>query len=316
MNYNKRKNWWFIMIEKVTFLGAKHLGIKALKIINMLASENLISIITIDDSKEKRCKLNEFKEFSQQTGKKLHILKKPSELNKVIDEDEPELVIVVGWYWVLKENLLKKVPKGFIGIHSSLLPKYRGGAPLIWPIINGDSESGISLFHLDNGMDTGDIIAQKRFNIGNENTIKEILEKVESLIAEVLEENYPLLLNETAPRIPQNDHEATYCSQRKPEDGKIDWNKSNIEIHNLIRAQNHPYPGAFCYTEIGKKMFIWKSSLFPKKYYGIPGLVAQTFNDHVLVTCGEGAICLYNIQIESENEVNAAQILKFGLKLK
>lgn len=148
------------MIEKVTFIGSKHLGIRALKTVYALAPDKLYSIVTINDSKDVRCKLDEFREFSKQAGKKLHILTKPSELKAIIKEDSPDMCIVVGWYWILNANLLEIVRNGFLGIHASLLHKYRGGSPLVWPIINGDKESGLSLFYFDKGMDTGNVVAQ------------------------------------------------------------------------------------------------------------------------------------------------------------
>lgn len=304
------------MCKKVTFIGSKHLGIRALKTIHSLAPDKLHSIVTINDSNDVRCKLDEFKKFSEQTQKKLHILTKPSELESIIKEDRPDMCIVVGWYWMIKEDLLKEVPEGFLGIHASLLPAYRGGSPLVWAIINGDKESGVSLFYLNEEMDSGDIVAQKKFIIEDNDTIAEVMNKAESLMVEILEENYHLLLEGKAPRIPQNHKDATYCSIRTPEDGRINWNRSNVEIHNAIRAQTYPYPGAFCYTEGAKKLYIWKSRLFPQKYYGTPGLVVQVSKDYVVVTCGEGAICIYEVQLESSMREIASKVLKYGVKLK
>lgn len=305
-----------IMIERVMFIGSKHLGVRTLEAIYSLSPKKLYSIVTLNDSKDVRCKLNEFEEFSKHTGIRYHALTKPSELETVVEEDAPEMCIVVGWYWIIKETLLKRVPKGFLGIHASLLPKYRGSAPLVWPIINGDKESGLSLFYFDKGMDTGDIVAQKHFSIMEDDTIAKVLSKAETLTIELLDENYPLLLKETAPRIPQKHNEATYCSQRRSEDGRINWQASNVEIYNAIRAQTHPYPGAFCFTEKGKKLTIWKARLFSQEYYGVPGLAVQVFDNYVVITCGRGAICLYKVQLESSEEEVASKILKYGKRLK
>ena len=304
------------MIKKVTFIGSKHLGITSLKQIYSLAPDKLHSVITIDDSNDVRCKLDDFVEFSKRTGTKLYILPNPLELEHIIMEDLPDICIIVGWYWIIKKDLLELVPNGFLGIHASLLPEYRGSAPLVWPIIKGDKESGVSLFYLDETMDAGDIIAQKRFNIENDDTIAEVMEKANSIIFELLNRNYPLILEGRAPRNPQNHDDAIYCSQRKPEDGRLDWNASNIEIHNAVRAQTHPYPGAHCYTEDNEKLYIWKSKLFPKQYYGIPGLVAQVSNNYVVVTCGKGAICLCVVQLDGSTPKIASEVLKYGMRLK
>ena len=304
------------MINRVTFIGSKPIGLEALKTMYSLAPDKLHSIITIDDSSDIRCVLMEFKKFSNQTGVKLHICSKPSKLESIIKEECPEMCIVVGWYWILKENLLRAVPHGFLGVHASLLPKYRGSAPLVWSIINDNKYTGVSLFYFNERIDSGDIVTQKRFRIKEEDTIAEITSKSESHTVEILKQTYPQLLDGTAPRTPQNHDNATYCSQRKPEDGRLNWNMTNIQIYNAIRAQTHPYPGAFCYTKDNKKLYIWKSRIFQKEYHGIPGLVVQVSDDYAVVTCGKGAICIYEVQLESSNQDTACRILKYGARLK
>ncbi|MCK4504749.1 MAG: methionyl-tRNA formyltransferase [Candidatus Aegiribacteria sp.] len=304
------------MIKRVTFIGSKPIGFEALKTMYSIAPDRLHSIITLDDSNDIRCSLDEFKKFSNQTGRKLHICSKPSKLESIIKEECPEMCIVVGWYWILKENLLKIVPYGFLGVHASLLPKYRGSAPLVWSIINNNKETGVSLFYFDKGIDSGDIVTQERFSIEEEDTIAEVTNKAESHTVEMLKDTYPLLLDGTSPRTPQNHDNATYCSQRKPEDGRINWNETNIQIYNSIRAQTHPYPGAFCYTKDNKKLYIWKSRIFQKEYHGIPGLVVQVSDDYVVVTCGKGAICIYEVQLESSKIDIPSRILKYGARLK
>ena len=227
----------------------------------------------------------------------------------------PDLCIVVGWYWIIKPDLLNKVPHGILGIHASLLPEYRGSAPLIWPIINGDKKSGVTLFYFDEGLDTGDIVGQKEFKIDDNDSVTEIMKKAEALIEQLLEEYYPLLLESKAPRFKQDHSKATYCSRRTPEDGCINWNLTNVEIHNLIRAQTHPYPGAFCsYGE--NRLYLWKSSLFRQPYHGIPGMVTQTMGDKVVIACGKGAVILHEVQLENSTSKAAGDILKYGTRLK
>lgn len=278
------------MIERVIFIGSKDLGLSILEAIYKIAPDKLRCIITIDDSKDTRCSLASFKRFAQKTGKEILVLDKHLQLKSAIDERKPDLCVVSGWYWILKEDLLKKVPAGFVGLHPSMLPKYRGGAPLIWPIINGEKESGISLFYFDKGIDDGDVIAQEKFGIGADETIADLLEKVKFLAVKVFEKNYPLLLDEKAPRTRQNHEEASVYSMRKPEDGRIDWNKPAREIHNAVRAQTHPYPGAFCFTPDGGKMHIWKSRIFDAKIPSLPGKVIEVKDNLLIVGCAGGAV--------------------------
>jgi len=304
------------MINKVTFIGSKHLGIKALEVLCSVDSEKIKSVVTVDDSEDTRCKLSEIKALTDSRDVPLYVLTKPSQLADVVRVEKPDMCLVVGWYWLVPSKLLEELSTGFLGIHASLLPKYRGGAPLVWPIINGEAQSGISLFYFDKGMDTGDIVAQKKFDIGEDETIADILAKAETAVLETLEGFYPKLLTGAAPRHPQDHSKATYAAQRRPEDGLIDWNKSAARIHKEIRAQTRPYPGAFCYDRAGRRIRIWSSKRFEFDYYGTPGLVAETDGEEVIVTCGQGALVLKEVQAETSEAQPAGLVLKFGQRLK
>ena len=163
-----------------------------------------------------------------------------------ISELRPDLLVVIGWYYVIPKNILKIPPLGTVGIHASLLPKYRGGAPLVWAIINGEQETGVTLFYFDEGVDDGDIIAQKRFPILLEDTIADVIEKARIASVELVREFIPRIAQGTAPRIPQDHEKATYVPQRRPQDGLLRCEeKTAMEAYNWIRAQSRPYPGAF-----------------------------------------------------------------------
>ena len=172
----------------------------------------------------------------------------------------PDFLLVIGWYYMIPRSLREVAPKGCAGIHASLLPKYRGGAPLVWAMINGEKETGVSFFYLVDEADAGDIIAQKRFPIEQSDTIRDLLAKTESASHEILLEMLPKIADGTAPRTPQNHAEATTVPQRKPEDGLIDWSWSAERIQNFIRAQTRPYPGAFTVID-GKKVTIWEATV-------------------------------------------------------
>ena len=302
-------------MKKVAFVGSKNLGFSVLEEVFRLAPDNLCCVITIDDSQDSRCALRSFSEFSKRTAKPLCILSKGSELSNCISEFAPDICLVVGWYWILKQELLEMVSEGWLGIHASLLPRYRGGSPLVWAIINGETESGVSLFYFDEGIDTGDIVAQKKFEIGIDETIADILLKVEALSIKLIRETYSLLIDGKAPRVRQDHSQATYVALRNPADGHIDWHWSNIQIYNFVRGQTHPYPGAFAFMPSGECLRIWKAKVFPYPYYGPPGKVVMAQNDHTVVTCGEGALSVYKVQIDGKQEVDSPEVLKFGMTL-
>ena len=151
-------------------------------------------------------------------------------------------------------------PLGAVGLHASELPRYRGGAPLVWQIIRGETSAGISLFYLEDGVDTGDVIGTLNFPIREHDTIAEAMERSESAAEALIEKFFPLLEKGMAPRLPQDETLASEFPQRSPEDGEIDWSRAATEISNFIRAQTRPYPGAF--TRIGgKRVTIWDAKI-------------------------------------------------------
>ncbi|WLT31795.1 methionyl-tRNA formyltransferase [Geothrix sp. PMB-07] len=174
----------------------------------------------------------------------------------------PDLIICIGWYHMIPKSMRDLAPLGCIGIHASLLPKYRGGAPLVWAMIQGERETGVSLFHFGEGVDNGDLILQKSFEIGEGDTIKEVLKSAEAASLDLLSEALPRIKEGTALRIVQREEEAFRMPQRSPEDGLIDWTWDSRRIRNFIRAQTRPYPGAFTFIE-GRKVILWDAEVVP-----------------------------------------------------
>jgi methionyl-tRNA formyltransferase len=177
-----------------------------------------------------------------------------------LDNMRPDLLCAFGWYYMIPKRVRDAAPKGCVGIHASLLPKYRGGAPIPWAIINGETETGVSLFYLDEGVDTGDIIGQEKIPIGENDTCGTVYGKAMVSSIRLLREYFPRLAVGGAPRVPQEEGLATYYPQRSPRDGLIDWSRSAKEIRDFIRAQTRPYPGAFTYVS-GKKVIIWDADV-------------------------------------------------------
>lgn len=181
---------------------------------------------------------------------------KVTDYHDVISEINPDVILVMGWYYMIPKAIRDLAKHGSWGIHASLLPKYAGGAPLVWSMINGENETGVSLFKLDNGVDDGDIIAQKTIVIERTDTIAE-------LYAKVISESETILINslrniDSLDIKVQNKAEIEVWPQRKPEDGEIDLSWSVDKIFNFIRAQSTPYPGAFIRATDGKKLIFEK----------------------------------------------------------
>ena len=174
---------------------------------------------------------------------------------------EPDFGLAIGWYYMIQASARELFPRGVAGIHASLLPRYRGGAPLVWAIINGEQTAGVTLFYLDDGVDTGDVIAQEAFSIEDEDTIATLLEKATDASVRLVCAQLPALAAGDAARIRQDDSAATTFPQRSPEDGLIDWSWPSERIRNFIRAQTRPYPGAFTQVD-GKRVVIWDADVF------------------------------------------------------
>lgn len=216
----------------------------------------------------------------------------------------PDLILVIGWTRLLGAGILAIPPLGAIGFHASLLPRYRGRAPVNWAIINGETETGNTMFFLDGGVDTGDIIAQRRIVISAEDTCATLYEKVAAEAIGMLRENLPLLKRGAAPRLSQDHAKATVMPARRPEDGLIDWSKNPAALHNWIRALTHPYPGAFTYLG-SRPLFVWKGEP-ARTGSGAPGEILHAApGEGIVVAAGAGAIRIERAQMKDDAEEEA-----------
>lgn len=284
--------------EKVLFIGSKTLGFKILQTIFSISDKYSLEILSIEDQQDARSAYSDIKKFAVINNLPIKIAKNRKESEQMIIDIAPDICIVVCWYWLISEITLNSVPKGFLGIHYSLLPKYRGGSPLIWSLINGESIVGLSLFSFTPGMDDGVIWGQKSLNCEPNSYVEDILGQLEVLAVEVIDENFIDVIKGKIKPDEQIHSNATYCCTRKSDDGKIDWENSSVEVVRFIRAQSVPYPGAFSYLG-GKKIIIWRASMFKSPYFGIPGKIARIDSNGIYVICGNNtAILLEEIEID------------------
>jgi methionyl-tRNA formyltransferase len=234
----------------------------------------------------------------------------------------PDIIIVVGWYYLLPRSLRELAPLGAAGLHASLLPKYRGGAPLVWATINGEPETGVTLFHFADGVDDGDIIGQAKFSIEFADDIASLVEKASQASIKLLSDFVPLLAAGKAPRFRQDHSQATSVPQRKPEDGVINWqNLTQAQAYNWIRSQTRPYPGAFTFLG-AEKVTVWQCA--PDEISDIrdfpSGTIVRDDANGFSVICAGGRVLRINEIGLVENpkmsaaEFAAARELKTGMK--
>jgi len=295
--------------KKVLFIGSKILGLRCLKEMHNLDPRSIAGVLTIDDRADGRSAFEDFEKFTSDEKISLHIARNKNEAEKIIKQVEPEICFVIGWYWIIGKKTLESVPGGFLGIHHSLLPKYRGGSPLVWAMINGEKTTGTTLFSFSQGMDDGDIWTQEKVEIADDDYISDMLLKLEKKAVSILKNKYISILEGKTRSIPQDHDKATFCAQRIPDDGLINWERGAIEVYNFIRAQSEPYPGAFTYFE-GRKLIIWRAHLGEEVYYGAPGQVARRAGEFIYVVCGESRpIILETVQYDGKKS-SAGEIIK------
>lgn len=176
----------------------------------------------------------------------------------IIKKLETDVILVMGWYYMVPDKIRKLAKFGAWGLHASLLPKYAGGAPLVWAIINGEKKTGVSLFKLDNGVDNGDLIKQIQFSIDENDNIKTIYQKATKASKKIVKDT--LSKPENLLFTPQDQSKIEVWPQRSPSDGEIDWELSPKQIKDFIRAQTKPYPGAWTIIN-EKKITIWDADI-------------------------------------------------------
>jgi methionyl-tRNA formyltransferase len=199
----------------------------------------------------------------------------------------PDLVFSFYYRHMIPESVLALPRLGAFNMHGSLLPKYRGRAPINWAVLNGEKHAGVTLHVMVKKPDAGDIVDQQAIAIGADDTAAQVQARATEAAVTVLRRQIDALQAGTAPRKPQDASQATYFGKRTPEDGRIDWSQSAQHIHNLVRAVSKPYPGAF-FEKNGQKTIVWKTRLTGNRantgVFGEP----RNENGSRLVTCGDG----------------------------
>jgi methionyl-tRNA formyltransferase len=217
---------------------------------------------------------------------------------------------VIGWSQICRSSFLGVARRGTIGYHPAPLPENRGRAVIPWTILQGRDTTGSTLFWMDEGMDSGDVLGQETFPVSPSETATTLYQKHMDSLARILATATESLKAGDAPRRPQDHSLATYCSQRRPEDGLIDWTRPASEIERLIRATTRPYPGAFT-TLRGESLVVWRAALEEDSpYWGTPGQVQTVDDSGALVQCGgRGHIRLVEVEPEGGESVSAHQVL-------
>lgn len=226
-----------------------------------------------------------------------------TDIQNTLKELAPDVIVVVAYGKLLPKEVLDIPRLGCVNVHGSILPRYRGAAPIQWTVINGDEYGGVTTMYMGEGLDTGDIIEMYKTKVGENETSGELFDRLAKEGAKLLLHTLELIENGTAPRIPQNDEEATYASMLSKEMCVIDWSKPASEVHNLVRGLN-PWPIALTTLE-GKKVKIIETRVSSLR--GKEGEIVAL--EPLTVACGEGSVEILTLQIEGKRAMDSKSFL-------
>jgi methionyl-tRNA formyltransferase len=218
----------------------------------------------------------------------------------------PDLIVVVAYGQILPKSVLEIPRYGCINVHASLLPRYRGAAPINQAVMDGEEVTGVTTMLMDVGLDTGDMLIRHSTPIGFEETAGELHDRLSLLGRQAMEETLARLCAGTLEAEPQDDARSCYAPMLKKEDGLIDWNKSAGEIHNLVRGLD-PWPGA--YTHLGGEVLKIARTL-PEPGEGEAGTLLSAGPEGVRIACGEGVLRVRELQLPGKRRLPAAEFLR------
>ena len=234
------------------------------------------------------------------------------EFYKHIQSLKPDVIVVVAFGQILPESILSIPQYGCINIHGSLLPKYRGAAPIQWAILNEEKVTGVTIMYMDKGMDTGDMLYKKEIPIEPEDTYETLHDKMKIIGAEALKEAFPLILEGGRGREKQKSEEATYASKIEKSLGEINWQETTHRIDAQIRGLN-PWPGGYTYYR-GEVMKIWKAQPSQINCLEEAGRLLEINKEGILVKTLDGCLCITEIQMPNKKRMHVSEYIK-GNKL-
>jgi methionyl-tRNA formyltransferase len=253
------------------------------------------------------------KQFALEHGIPVHQpakIKTNGEVRSIFETISPDVCVVVAYGKILPPWMLAVPRLGCVNVHASLLPQYRGAAPINWALANGERETGVTIMQMDEGMDTGPMLAKRATAIGEEETAPELSTRLAQIGAELLSETLPRIERREIPPVTQDHREATYAPMLKREDGLIDWSMSARGIANRVRAFQ-PWPGT--YTNFrGGRLIIWRGHEAPTRAdadsSAVAGTILKIDESGITVVCsGLSALLIQEVQIEGKRRVAARE---------
>lgn len=297
---------------RIIFMGTPDFAVSSLKAL-VNAGHELVAVVTQPDRPRGRGKIKSpppVKETARALGipvfQPLRI--KDPDFIELLRGLSPDVIVVVAYGRILPLEILSIPVFGCINVHASLLPKYRGAAPIHWAVINGEKETGITTMYMDEGMDTGDMILKESVLIHEEDTVGTVHDRLALVGSQLLVETLQLIYRGQAPRHPQKGI-PSYAPMLKTEDERICWGRPALEIFNHVRGMN-PWPGA--HTKLrGRVLKLWGTAFQEDGFAGAkPGEVVSTGRDGIMVGTAKGILTILELQLQGGKRLDAAAFLR------
>ena len=298
---------------RIVFMGTPDFAVGSLQALCESGKHEILAVVTQPDRPKGRGnKLLQtpVKEYALAQGLTVYQPQKVKtpEFVELLHELQPELIVVAAFGQFLSKEILELPKYGCINVHASLLPKYRGAAPIQYAIIKGEKESGVTIMQMDIGMDTGAMLDKVVVPIAENTTMGELHDALREQGAALLLEVIDKIAAGTAVAEPQDNEQATYATLLDRSKEHIDWSKTAQEVHNLIRGFN-PAPSTFTKLPNGKSLKIWGSKMTDKSSAAAAGTVIETGKHSFFVACGEGVLEIIEVQPESKKRMPAQVFL-------
>ena len=301
---------------RIVFMGTPDFSVNALENI-VKAGHEVVGVITQPDKSKGRggkMQYTPVKEKALELGLDVYQpqrVKEPEFIEK-LKEMNPDAIVVIAFGQILPKAILDMPKYGCINVHASLLPKYRGAAPIQWSVIDGEKETGVTTMYMNEGLDTGDIIDKVVVPIDKKETGGSLFDKLAIEGGKLILKTLIELENGTAVRTPQDDSKSNYAGMINKQLGKIDFNKSANEIERLIRGLN-PWPSAYTKMD-GKTLKIWDADVDDSENDSTPGTITEVGKDFIRVATGKGSLKILELQLEGKKRMKTRDFLN-GAKI-
>lgn len=297
---------------KVVFMGTPDFSVPILK--GLIENYNVIGVVTQPDKEVGRHHEVEFSPIKKVALENNIKVVQPVKIRTDFDcvlEMNPDIIVTCAYGQIIPKEILDYPKFGCINVHASLLPKYRGGAPIHRAILNGEKETGITIMYMAEGMDDGDIISQEKVIIRDDETVGELHDELSNLGVKLLLDTLPIIFEGTNDRIKQDESKMCLAKIIKKEDEIIDFDDSALNVYNKIRGLN-PFPGAYAVLD-KKRVKIYKARIEKSNNNSIPGTIIDVLKDGIVVKTKDDSIVIEELKQEGKKKMSAKEFLN-GVK--